>query len=107
MTSHPQAQPRAPYPRVSLSSWLALTRGHGAAVFRAARPMSLTAPLPTLQHPPHLMPAAMADIGVLRRDDAPAPVDLAQHARADALAIRLAVLVMHDLAGDPKARMHD
>src|ERR1700694_5022753 len=53
------------------------------------------------------MPAALADIGVLRRDDPPAPVDPAQHARADALAIRLAVLVMHDLAGDPKARMHD
>src|SRR3954453_17681447 len=53
------------------------------------------------------MPAALADIGVLRRDDVPAAVDLAQHASADALAVLLARCILHHLALDPEPRVQD
>src|SRR4029078_4138382 len=53
------------------------------------------------------MPAAVADIGVLRRDDVPSAVDLAQHAGADALAVLLAQRIVHHLALDPEPRVQD
>ena len=54
-----------------------------------------------------LMPAAVPDIGVLRRDDVPSAVDLAQHASADALAVLLAQCIVHHLALDPEPRVQD
>jgi hypothetical protein len=54
-----------------------------------------------------LMPAAVADVGVLRRNDVPTAVDLAQHASADALAVLLAQCIVHHLALDPEPRVQD
>ena len=54
-----------------------------------------------------LVPPAGADVGVLRRDNPPAPVDLAHNARADALPRRLAKVVVQDFAIDPEARVQD
>ena len=53
------------------------------------------------------MPPARADVGVLRRDDPPPAVDLVHHARAHALARRLAERIVQDFAFDPEARMQD
>src|SRR5690242_11922441 len=53
------------------------------------------------------MPSAGAHVGVLRRDDAPAVVDLAHHAGADALAILLAERVVLYLALDPEPGVQD
>jgi hypothetical protein len=53
------------------------------------------------------MPAAVPDIGVLRRHDVPAAVDLAPHASADALAVLLAQCIVHHLALDPEPRSQD
>ena len=53
------------------------------------------------------MPPAVADVGVLRRDDAPAAIHLAHDAGADAFARRHAVLVVQHFAVDPEAGMQD
>ena len=53
------------------------------------------------------MPAAVPDIGLLRREDVPSAVDLAQHASADALAVLLAQCIVHHLALDSEPRVQD
>src|SRR5688572_16021999 len=52
------------------------------------------------------MPPAGADVGVLRRDNPPAPVD-PHNARPDALPRRLAKVVVQDFAIDPETRVQD